>query len=69
MELLSSSGAELELGRALSAYADFEERGGRQEAAETLRDRAATIRRTAGLQVPEREIVVEEVDLEQVATL
>jgi hypothetical protein len=68
VELLSSSGAELELGRALTAYADFEERIGRRDAAETLRDRAATIRRTAGLHVPEREIVIEEVDLEPMAS-
>ena len=56
--MLGSSGAELELGRAFFAYADFEERIGRQDAAEKLRDRAFGIRRTAGLQVPERDIVV-----------
>ncbi|HEX7499815.1 MAG TPA: tetratricopeptide repeat protein [Polyangia bacterium] len=58
IELLGSSGAELELGRTFSAYADFEEKIGRQEAAEKLRDRAFAIRRDAGLQAPEREIVV-----------
>ena len=57
VELLGSSGAELELGRTFLAYADFEERIGRQEAAEKLRDRAYEIRRAAGLQTPEREIV------------
>jgi tetratricopeptide (TPR) repeat protein len=58
IELLGSSGAELELGRTFSAYADFEEEIGRQDAAEKLRDRAFAIRRDAGLQAPEREIVV-----------
>jgi len=58
IELLGSSGAELELGRTFSAYADFEEKIGRLEAAEKLRDRAFAIRRDAGLQAPEREIVV-----------
>jgi tetratricopeptide (TPR) repeat protein len=58
IELLGSSGAELELGRTFSAYADFEEKIGRQEAAENLRDRAFAIRRDAGLQTPERELVV-----------
>ena len=57
IELLGSSGAELELGRTFSCYADFEEKIGRQEAAEKLRDRAFAIRRDAGLQAPEREIV------------
>jgi tetratricopeptide (TPR) repeat protein len=57
IELLGSSGAELELGRTLMAYADFEEKIGRQDAAERLRDRAYAIRRSAGLGAPEREIV------------
>jgi tetratricopeptide (TPR) repeat protein len=57
IELLGTSGAELELGRAFSCYADFEEKIGRQEAAEKLRDRAFSIRRSAGLQAPEREFV------------
>jgi tetratricopeptide (TPR) repeat protein len=56
VELLGSSGAELELGRAFVAYADFEERIGRREAAAKLRDRAFEIRREAGLAMPEREI-------------
>jgi hypothetical protein len=55
--MLGSSGAELELGRAFMAYADFEEKIGRHETAEDLRDRAFSIRRDAGLQSPEREIV------------
>jgi tetratricopeptide (TPR) repeat protein len=58
IELLGSSGAELELGRTFAAYANFEERIGRQDAAEKLRDRAFGIRRTAGLQTPEREVVL-----------
>ena len=58
IELLGSSGAELELGRTFSCYAYFEEKIGRQEAAEKLRDRAYGIRRDAGLQSPERDIVV-----------
>jgi tetratricopeptide (TPR) repeat protein len=64
VEMLGSSGAELELGRTFAAYADFEEKIGRQEAAEKLRDRAFGIRRTAGLQTPEREV-----DLTSAATL
>jgi tetratricopeptide (TPR) repeat protein len=60
VELLMTSGAELELGRTLAAYADFEERIGRRDAAETLRDRAAAIRRSAGLQTPDRDVVVVE---------
>jgi hypothetical protein len=58
VELLGSSGAELELGRTFSAYADFEKKIGRLEAAEKLRDRAFAIRRDAGLQAPERDIAV-----------
>jgi tetratricopeptide (TPR) repeat protein len=64
IEMLGSSGAELELGRAFAAYADFEERIGRQDAAEKLRDRAFGIRRSAGLQVPDRDIVPVEVALQ-----
>jgi len=56
VEMLGSSGAELELGRAFMAYADFEEKLGRHETAESLRDRAFSIRREAGLQSPEREV-------------
>ncbi|HVR60412.1 MAG TPA: tetratricopeptide repeat protein [Polyangia bacterium] len=43
VELLSNAGAEMELGRALSAYADFEESGGRRHAAEELRRQSALI--------------------------
>jgi tetratricopeptide (TPR) repeat protein len=50
IELLGSSGADLELGRVFAAYAEFEEKRGRQNAAENLRDRAYAIRRKAGLQ-------------------
>jgi tetratricopeptide (TPR) repeat protein len=56
IELLGSSGAELELGRTFMAYAEFEDSIGRREAAEKLRDRAFEIRRTAGLQTPARTI-------------
>jgi tetratricopeptide (TPR) repeat protein len=55
VEMLATSGAELELGRTFAAYADYEEKLGRQEAAEELRDRAVGIRRSAGLKTPERE--------------
>lgn len=58
IELLESSGAELELGRALSAYAAYEEGIGRQSAAKELRDRSSEIRRAAGLKTPERASVV-----------
>ena len=37
VQILGDAGAELELGRALSAYADFEERTGRTDAATELR--------------------------------
>ena len=63
VELLASSGAELELGRAFLAYASFEESIGRHAAAEKLRDRAYEIRRTAGLQTPERDLVATSSDL------
>ncbi len=43
VELLGSTGAELELGRTLSAYADFEERTGRDTAAIDLRSQARGI--------------------------
>lgn len=64
VEMLGSSGAELELGRTFAAYADFEERIGRRDAAERLRDRAYGIRRTAGLHTPERELVATELTLQ-----
>jgi tetratricopeptide (TPR) repeat protein len=57
VELLGSSCAELELGRTFFAYADFEEKTGRQQAAEKLRDRAYEIRRNAGLPTRELELV------------
>jgi tetratricopeptide (TPR) repeat protein len=66
-ELLRTSGADLELGRTLDAYAEFEEQVGRRDAAEKLRDQAAAIRRAAGLAVPERELVG--TGLEAAATL
>jgi tetratricopeptide (TPR) repeat protein len=64
IEMLGTSGAELELGRTFAAYADFEERIGRRDAAEKLRDRAFGIRRTAGLQTPERDLVATEATLQ-----
>jgi tetratricopeptide (TPR) repeat protein len=51
IEVLSNASAELELGRAFAAYAEFEERGGRKAAALELRRQANLIRdqaRTAG---------------------
>jgi hypothetical protein len=44
VELLSNAGAEIELGRALRDYADFEERSGRDSAASELRRQAGLIR-------------------------
>ncbi|MEO5770266.1 MAG: tetratricopeptide repeat protein, partial [Polyangia bacterium] len=47
IEILSNVGAELELGRAFAAYAEFEERGGRKSAALELRRQATLIRDNA----------------------
>jgi tetratricopeptide (TPR) repeat protein len=47
VELLAGVGAELELGRALAAYADFEEQTGRSSAATELREQVASIRERA----------------------
>jgi tetratricopeptide (TPR) repeat protein len=44
IEILSNVSAELELGRAFAAYAEFEERGGRRSAAAELRRQATLIR-------------------------
>jgi tetratricopeptide (TPR) repeat protein len=43
VQILGDAGAELELGRALSAYAEFEERTGRTEAAAELRRQTSLI--------------------------
>jgi len=43
VQILGDAGAELELGRALSAYADFEERTGRSDAAAELRRQTSLI--------------------------
>ncbi len=43
VQILGDAGAEMELGRALSAYADFEERTGRTEAAAELRRQTGLI--------------------------
>lgn len=51
VEVLSNVASELELGRALAAYAEFEERGGRKDVARALRRQADLIRdkaRTSG---------------------
>jgi len=47
VEVLGESRAELELGRAFSAYAEYEERTGRAANADDLRERAREIRRRA----------------------
>ena len=47
VEVLGESRAELELGRAFSAYAEYEERTGRAATADDLRERASAIRRRA----------------------
>jgi tetratricopeptide (TPR) repeat protein len=47
VEVLGESRAELELGRAFSAYAEYEERTGRAATADDLRERALAIRRRA----------------------
>jgi hypothetical protein len=47
VELLGSAGAELELGRTFSAYAEFEERTGRDTAAWELRTQARDIHERA----------------------
>ena len=43
VQILGDAGAELELGRALAAYADFEERTGRVDAAAELRRQTTLI--------------------------
>ncbi|HEY2903859.1 MAG TPA: tetratricopeptide repeat protein [Polyangia bacterium] len=56
VEVLSNAGAELELGRTLAAYADFEESSGRRQAAEELRRQSTLIvsraRRAATTSLP-----------------
>jgi hypothetical protein len=47
VELLGGAGAELELGRTFSAYAEFEERTGRSTAAWELRTQAHDIHERA----------------------
>jgi tetratricopeptide (TPR) repeat protein len=47
VEVLGESRAELELGRAFAAYAEYEERTGRAANADDLRERARDIRRRA----------------------
>jgi tetratricopeptide (TPR) repeat protein len=47
VEVLGESRAELELGRAFAAYAEYEERAGRAAAADDLRERARAIRQRA----------------------
>jgi hypothetical protein len=43
VEVLSNAGAELELGRTLAAYADYEQRNGRRQAADELRRQSLLI--------------------------
>jgi hypothetical protein len=45
VEVLTGAGAELELARTLDAYAEFEDRSGRDETAAELRRQAGLIRR------------------------
>ena len=52
VELLENVGAELELARALLAYADFEQETGRDDAATSLRDQAEAIRQRTREMVP-----------------
>jgi tetratricopeptide (TPR) repeat protein len=52
IELLENVGAELELGRALAAYADFEADTGRDDAASSMREQADAIRRRARASAP-----------------
>jgi tetratricopeptide (TPR) repeat protein len=52
VELLGGAGAELELGRTFNAYAEFEERTGRESAAWDLRTQAADINERARSGVP-----------------
>jgi hypothetical protein len=47
VEVLGTSKAELELGRAFAAYAEYEERTGRAGAADNLREQATAIRKRA----------------------
>ncbi|HVV51914.1 MAG TPA: hypothetical protein VHO06_19755, partial [Polyangia bacterium] len=45
VEVLTGAGAELELARTLDAYAEYEDRSGRDETASELRRQARIIRR------------------------
>jgi tetratricopeptide (TPR) repeat protein len=57
VEMLEGAGAELELGRTLVAYADFEERTGRSDAAYELRIQADGIRQRARAEEPALSVV------------
>lgn len=63
VEMLSNAGSELELGRALSAYADYEERNGRRDAAEELRRQSDLIRDRARRPLRSRTMPAESVAL------
>jgi len=52
VEVLTGAGAELELARTLDAYAEFEDRSGRDETAAELRRQAGHIRRRETQAVP-----------------
>jgi tetratricopeptide (TPR) repeat protein len=51
VDLLGKAGAQVELGRTLASYAEFEKEQGRLTAADELRERARHIRERAGLAV------------------
>jgi tetratricopeptide (TPR) repeat protein len=53
LEVLGSAGDELEMGRTLSAYAEYEDRSGRAAYADDLRGRARAIRKRAMLGKPD----------------
>jgi tetratricopeptide (TPR) repeat protein len=55
VEVLTNAGAELELGRALAAYAEFEARAGRRDAAHELSRQAAIIRVRSKRHLPQPE--------------
>jgi tetratricopeptide (TPR) repeat protein len=57
IEVLGQAGAELEMGRALSAFAEYEDRTGRAACADELRSRAREIRKRAILGKSESELV------------
>jgi tetratricopeptide (TPR) repeat protein len=57
IEVLGEAGAQLEMGHALSAFAEYEDRSGRAACADELRTRARAIRKRAMSGKPENELV------------